>query len=169
MTWQMALSSVRRTSCMLLVTAMILFGTRLIPRGEREVGMRTTVVMGVAQAIAIIPGISRSGSTIAAGMATVHVTPWMAAIAGGLGVLSHEVAVAGLTTLGVMFSIRLILYRVFGYPVLAALFLHPVEVALFFYVFARSTVQVGILGTVRWRGRPYPARVTSCGEMPDKP
>jgi len=56
-------------ACMLLVTAGILFATRLIPRGRREVGPGTAIAMGVAQAIAILPGISRSGSTIAAGMA----------------------------------------------------------------------------------------------------
>lgn len=55
---------------MLLVTALVLFGTRLIPRREGNVGVKTTVVMGLAQAIAILPGISRSGSTIAAGMAS---------------------------------------------------------------------------------------------------
>jgi len=57
-------------ACMLIVTAAVLFATRLIPSGQGEVGVRTTVAMGVAQAIAILPGISRSGSTIAAGMAT---------------------------------------------------------------------------------------------------
>jgi len=57
-------------ACMLLVTAAMLFATRLIPRGRREVGLRTTIAMGVAQAIAILPGISRSGATIATGMAT---------------------------------------------------------------------------------------------------
>lgn len=39
------------------------------PRGEDSIGAVDAGVVGVAQAAAILPGISRSGSTIAAGMA----------------------------------------------------------------------------------------------------
>jgi undecaprenyl-diphosphatase len=37
-------------------------------RGEDEFGMRDSVFMGVIQCIALIPGVSRSGATIAAGL-----------------------------------------------------------------------------------------------------
>jgi undecaprenyl-diphosphatase len=52
-----------------LVTAIVLFGTSLL--GERfarneNITYRTSVFAGVVQGIAVIPGISRSGSTIAA-------------------------------------------------------------------------------------------------------
>lgn len=55
---------------LLLVTALILFSTRYA-RGERRADQLTTadaVAIGLAQALAILPGISRSGSTIGMGL-----------------------------------------------------------------------------------------------------
>ena len=52
------------------VTAAVLFATEIFAkRRKRELSLcwRTTIPMGLAQAVAILPGISRSGSTIAAG------------------------------------------------------------------------------------------------------
>jgi undecaprenyl-diphosphatase len=37
-------------------------------RGERDMTMRDTVLIGVAQCIALVPGVSRSGATISAGL-----------------------------------------------------------------------------------------------------
>ncbi len=54
-----------------LVTATVLFATeRFAKRRKRlyPLSFRTTLPMGFAQAMAILPGISRSGSTIAAGI-----------------------------------------------------------------------------------------------------
>lgn len=68
------------TSCMLIVTGLLLVLPLLIkvkPRpaaggpdcqGEGEVNLLAAIIMGVGQAFAILPGISRSGSTIASGM-----------------------------------------------------------------------------------------------------
>ncbi len=56
----------------LLVTALILFVSEEIGRKERgitSVGWLDAILIGCAQAFAIIPGISRSGSTISAGLA----------------------------------------------------------------------------------------------------
>jgi undecaprenyl-diphosphatase len=55
-------------SLLLLATGSILFLPKLVKRGEAEVGWRSSFLIGVGQAIAILPGISRSGSTIVAGM-----------------------------------------------------------------------------------------------------
>lgn len=55
-------------STLLLVTGMILFIPRLVKDGTADVGLKGSVVMGIGQAFAILPGISRSGSTIAAGL-----------------------------------------------------------------------------------------------------
>ncbi len=63
-----AFSSPVITSCMLLVTGLILLATRFVKKREGHVSWLTAVVIGVAQSMAIMPGISRSGSTIAAGM-----------------------------------------------------------------------------------------------------
>ncbi len=53
---------------MLLVTALLLFFTYFKNDGTRSVSYFQAVVMGVAQTIAILPGISRSGATIATGL-----------------------------------------------------------------------------------------------------
>jgi len=50
---------------LLWVTAVLLFTTRSARRGERDVGWRDAWIIGLAQACAILPGISRSGATIA--------------------------------------------------------------------------------------------------------
>jgi undecaprenyl-diphosphatase len=55
-------------SCALLVTGTILLGTRWIRPQDTRFGMVRTLIIGAAQAFAILPGISRAGSTIAAGM-----------------------------------------------------------------------------------------------------
>ena len=55
-------------SCMLIVTGIILLATQWISTKHTEVKFGNSVLMGLAQALAIIPGISRSGSTIAVGM-----------------------------------------------------------------------------------------------------
>ncbi len=57
-------------AAMLLVTAAIVFSTRWAPKpgSIARIGWRTALMIGLAQALAITPGISRSGSTIAAGM-----------------------------------------------------------------------------------------------------
>ena len=49
----------------LLVTGVVLLLTLRAPRGDRPVGLRAAVIIGLAQAVAILPGISRAGSTIA--------------------------------------------------------------------------------------------------------
>lgn len=50
----------------LLFTGVVLTLTRFLPRGNREVSCFASIWMGLAQAIAIIPGVSRSGMTLAA-------------------------------------------------------------------------------------------------------
>lgn len=53
---------------MLLFTGGILLLTRLVKPGEKQVGYFSALVLGIAQAIAVLPGISRSGTTIATGL-----------------------------------------------------------------------------------------------------
>lgn len=69
------LSDPRLAAVMLLVTAGLLLGAERLyaarqSTGERQADGRNAIKMGLAQAMAIIPGISRSGATIATGMAT---------------------------------------------------------------------------------------------------
>jgi len=49
----------------LLVTSVILFSTRFAKEKDRDMEIRDAILIGIAQAIAIFPGISRSGITIA--------------------------------------------------------------------------------------------------------
>lgn len=55
-------------SAFLIVTGFVLFIPRIVKLGFGEVGLNSSIIMGFAQALAILPGISRSGATIAAGM-----------------------------------------------------------------------------------------------------
>ncbi len=53
---------------MLLLTAMVLFLSDRIKNSKRDLTHLDTIIMGISQAIAILPGISRSGATIATGI-----------------------------------------------------------------------------------------------------
>jgi len=57
-------SSSKLTSTMLIVTAMILLGTKFIEKGQKSLNLSNGVIIGIAQALALLPGVSRSGSTI---------------------------------------------------------------------------------------------------------
>lgn len=54
-------------SVMLLVTGTLLLSTKLATPEQNVIGSKHAIGMGLAQAVAILPGISRSGSTIAIG------------------------------------------------------------------------------------------------------
>lgn len=49
---------------MLLVTATLLFLTGYAPDKKKSIGVKEAILIGIAQTIAIMPGISRSGATI---------------------------------------------------------------------------------------------------------
>ena len=54
---------------MLLITALLLaFSYYAKPRVKKDISMRDAFVIGLAQAAAVMPGLSRSGSTIATGL-----------------------------------------------------------------------------------------------------
>jgi undecaprenyl-diphosphatase len=55
-------------SCMLLITGLILWFTRYLTAGKKAIGVLETIAVGCAQALAILPGISRSGATICAAL-----------------------------------------------------------------------------------------------------
>lgn len=55
--------------CMLLVTAALLaFSYYAKPRPKEEISFKDAFIIGIAQACAVLPGLSRSGSTIATGL-----------------------------------------------------------------------------------------------------
>lgn len=53
---------------MLIVTAMLLVAASLARKGDRNIPFLHALVIGIAQALAVVPGISRSGATIATGL-----------------------------------------------------------------------------------------------------
>ena len=56
----------------LMLTGTLLFVSDRIPRGHKTAGTATmtdALLVGLAQAVAVVPGLSRSGTTISAGMA----------------------------------------------------------------------------------------------------
>ncbi|MBN2632357.1 MAG: undecaprenyl-diphosphate phosphatase [Bacteroidales bacterium] len=53
---------------MLLVTAGLLALAHFVRKKERSIGYFDALIIGIAQAIAVIPGISRSGATISTGL-----------------------------------------------------------------------------------------------------
>lgn len=65
---EQAFGSPRWAAGMLLVTAAILFSTKWASERLKKLNSGRSILVGIAQALAIMPGISRSGSTISAGM-----------------------------------------------------------------------------------------------------
>ena len=53
----------------LVATGVVLTATRFMPKGDRGVSFARALLMGLAQAVAILPGVSRSGMTLAAARA----------------------------------------------------------------------------------------------------
>jgi undecaprenyl-diphosphatase len=63
--------SVETTACMLFITGIMLFLSDRVKTNKRrkeEMNLTDGIVLGLVQAVALIPGISRSGSTIAFGI-----------------------------------------------------------------------------------------------------
>ena len=54
--------------CLLLTAALLIFSFYAKPRQKEHISMKDAFIIGVAQAAAVLPGLSRSGSTIATGL-----------------------------------------------------------------------------------------------------
>ena len=59
----------KMVGALLMFTGAVLIGTRYLPRGSREVCWKRALLMGCAQALALLPGVSRSGMTLASARA----------------------------------------------------------------------------------------------------
>jgi undecaprenyl-diphosphatase len=66
--FEQAFGSPVNTSWALIITGAILLATRFVRAGDRPISFQSSVWMGIGQAVAILPGISRSGTTIATGL-----------------------------------------------------------------------------------------------------
>lgn len=61
-------ASMTSVGCALLVTGVLLMVLAAVPAGKRKICVSVGLIVGAAQGIAVIPGISRSGATLAAGV-----------------------------------------------------------------------------------------------------
>jgi undecaprenyl-diphosphatase len=59
-------SNAKMVGALLMFTGAVLAGTRFLPTGTKEVSFLRALWMGVMQAVALLPGVSRSGMTLAA-------------------------------------------------------------------------------------------------------
>jgi len=54
--------------CLLITAALLTFSYYAKPRPKEHISWKDALIIGIAQAIAVLPGVSRSGSTIATGL-----------------------------------------------------------------------------------------------------
>lgn len=54
--------------CLLVTAALLIFSYYAKPRQKEHISMKDAFIIGLAQAAAVLPGLSRSGSTIATGL-----------------------------------------------------------------------------------------------------
>ena len=64
-----AFGSARLAAAMLIVTGVLLLVTRFLPVGNARPSPRSALGMGIAQVFALLPGISRSATTLSTGFA----------------------------------------------------------------------------------------------------
>ena len=65
-----AFASPKMVGGALVFTGLVLTATRFFPKGDKDVSFGRALLMGIAQAVAILPGVSRSGMTLAAARAS---------------------------------------------------------------------------------------------------
>ena len=66
--FEAAFSNPRMSAIMLFVTGLILLSSHFAVKGKKKMSLAGAIIMGFGQALAIFPGISRSGTTIVSGM-----------------------------------------------------------------------------------------------------
>lgn len=54
--------------CLLITASLLIFSYYAKPRQKEHISWKDALVIGLAQAVAVLPGVSRSGSTIATGL-----------------------------------------------------------------------------------------------------
>ena len=135
-------------------------GTTEVVRADELVSLRmyhglAEVVEGFTKnAFAIYGRNYVFGLLINAAALIFHILPYVLAFAGDR---------TGVATVVIISITRLILFRSLRYRLDSALFLHPVMVAIWIWIFLRSMWLTGIRRKLLWRGRTYDARATRFG------
>jgi len=83
-----------------------------------------------------------------------HIFPYVLAATGNI---------RGIITVGVITVTRVILFRSLRYPLLYAVFAHPLMVAFWGWISLRSAWIVGVRRKLTWRGRSYDPSQTRFG------
>lgn len=152
-----AFTDPKLVAVMLVLTGLILFLTRLAAQANgRRMGIFSALIIGVSQAAAIIPGISRSGSTISTGM-YLKISPLQAArfsfllsipvIAGATLLKAKEIIEHGIT---IEYLVPVLVGTVisFGSGYVAIKFLLRIVEQGRFSVFAYYCLFVGTIGII---------------------
>jgi undecaprenyl-diphosphatase len=63
-----AFNSPNMVGIFLMITGIVLLSTHAIKKGAKTINSKNGLIIGMAQAVALLPGISRSGMTISAGL-----------------------------------------------------------------------------------------------------
>ncbi|MFZ1946897.1 MAG: undecaprenyl-diphosphate phosphatase [bacterium] len=137
---------------MLVVTGLFLMATGRKAREDKPLGAPRALAVGLAQAAAIIPGLSRSGLTVGAGLAVgipkreAFEFSLLLSIPAVLGATLFKILDGGLAGDPLVVAASAAAALVGGYIAIAALF--RVVVKNRFYAFAYYLIPVGLLVTV---------------------
>jgi len=81
--------------------------------------------------------------------------------------LPYALALTGepfsIATVGLITLTRIVLFAALGYPLLSAIFLHPLMILVWLWIMLRSMWITGVRRRLPWRGRVYDARATRFG------
>jgi len=113
------------------------------------------IVDGFTKNMFIILGRSYiAGAVMLALLAILHLLPYALAVAG------DRLAIANVILISLT---RVVLFRAFRYRLDNAIFLHPLMVTFWAYIFLRSVWFTGVRNELHWRGRKYDAAQTRFG------
>jgi len=141
-------SSGRAVGVGFLITGALLLSSKL-RKGEKNLGWLSSLIMGIFQGIAIAPGISRSGSTISAGLFSginkdeVFRYSFLLSIPAILGATILEYKGLALSDLGLYAIIGVVVAAVSGY--VAIKIVRKVLLSERFYLFAIYCFLAGLL------------------------
>jgi chlorobactene glucosyltransferase len=113
------------------------------------------IVDGFTKNIFIVLGRSYAGGAVMLALLVIlHLLPYVFAIAGDWMAIANVILIS-LT--------RVVLFRSLRYRLDNAIFLHPLMVTFWAYIFLRSLWFTGVRNQLRWRGRTYDAAQTRFG------
>jgi glycosyltransferase involved in cell wall biosynthesis len=117
-------------------------------------GLREVVEGFTKNAFAVFGRNYLTAFLIAVGSIVFHILPYLLALTG------DRISIA---TVIIITVTRLVLFRSLRYRLDNALLLHPVMIAIWLWIFVRSTWLTGVRRKLLWRGRTYDARQTRFG------